>query len=84
MNTNGKDIIEMHASKDSEGELRYVSAQRVLRPSSGSGWILKILGVALGVAIFLLLISFFVYVIVPLVLILILYSLLRNILKPHR
>ena len=84
MNLSDKNIIEMSASDAEEGGFRYVP-KRPRRPRGGvSGWVVKILGIALGVAIFLLLIFFFVYVIVPLVLVLILYSLLRNIFKPYR
>ncbi|GEM_PF-3137821 len=84
MNASDKDIIEMRVSKSEDGEVHYTAAKSVRYKSTGSGWFLKILGVALGVAIFLALIFFFVYVVVPLVLIVILYSLLRNIFKPHR
>ena len=84
MNDSDKDIIEMHASEDNKGELHYVSMKSVRHPIGASGWLLKILGLALGIAIFLLLIFFFVYVIIPLVLIVILYSLIRNIFEPHR
>ena len=84
MNPGDKNIIEMRARETEEGGFHYVPT-RPKRPQNGvSGWVIKILGIALGVAIFLLLIFFFVYVIVPLVLVLILYSLLRNIFKPHR
>ncbi|OIO37662.1 MAG: hypothetical protein AUJ72_04125 [Candidatus Omnitrophica bacterium CG1_02_46_14] len=81
MNPNDHSIIEMRASKDSEGELHYIFAKPSRKKSGLCGWFIKILGVALGVAAFLLFVFFFVYVVIPLVLILILCMFVRNILQ---
>ena len=72
MMTDKREIIQMHRSEGDDGELHYVSTKSVRHPIGASGWLLKILGIVLGVVIFLLLIFFFVYVIVPLILVLIL------------
>ena len=84
MNADDKEIVEMHLSEDDEGELHYTQNTLVRRKKSLSGWIVKVLGTALGVAAFLFFIVFFVSIVIPLVLVLILFFILKNIFRSRR
>lgn len=76
-----KEIVQMHLSEDDNGELHYTQARSMKYRSGLKSWTIKILGIAFGVAFFLLLMVFFVYVIIPLIIILILYSLIKRIFR---
>ena len=78
---NDREVIEMRLNEGDDGKLHYSQADPPRNKNHFSGWILKIIGIALGVAFFLFLLVFFVYVIIPLVLILILFSILRRFFK---
>lgn len=82
--TDNNEIIEMHPTEDDRGELRYTQGRPTRKGGLLSGWIVKILGIALGFAIFLVLIFFFVYIVLPLILIVTLYLLIKNIFKIRR
>lgn len=76
-----REIIEMHPSKGDDGELRYTQSRSPRRKNDFPQGLLRLLGIALGVAVFLFLIVFFVYVVIPIILILILYSLVKRLFR---
>jgi hypothetical protein len=75
-----RDIIEMKGERGDDGEIRYTSAPP-RPPARRPGLVSQVLGIAAGVAIFLVLVFFFVYVVIPLVLILIAWATLKNVFR---
>ena len=78
--TDNRTIIEMKPETGDDGELRYTrSRARAPIKKGGPNWVMRIFGMALGVAIFLCLIFFFVYVILPLIAIILLWFIIKSI-----
>lgn len=77
-----RQIIDLQGVESEEGEIKFTHTHQAPQKSSQpfGGLVKSVLGIALGVAIFLLLITFFVYVIIPLIAILILWSLITGLL----
>ncbi len=79
--TDNRTIIEMKPETGDDGELRYTKARArgPAKKKAAPNWLLRILGTALGVAVFLCLIFFFVYVILPLIAIILLWFIIKSI-----
>lgn len=82
MDKDKKDIIELHPERTDEGEIVYT--KKVVSRSAGSNFAVKVLGVAVGVAIFLVILFFFVYVLLPIAAILIIWSILKGLFGRRR
>lgn len=76
-----KEIIELHPERGDEGEIIYT--KKVVSKSGGGGFAAKVFGIAVGVALFLVILFFFVYVFLPIVVIFIIWSIIRNLFRPR-
>ncbi len=77
----GKEIIELRPERPDEGEIRYTYSAKIQKASPLNALALKVFGILLGVALFLLFIFFFVYVILPVIAILLIWAFIRNLLR---
>jgi len=68
-------IVDLKPEPAEEGEILY---DRPKAPSPWRGFAVKIVGIAAGVALFLVLLTLFVYVVVPVVAVLVLFAILRR------
>ena len=75
------DILEMESSGGDDGRIVYASKKhRSPRRAALGAWLVRLVGIALGVGFFLLVIFLFVYVVVPLAVILVVCFLIRGLL----
>jgi hypothetical protein len=77
--TDEKNIIEMKSEETDTGEILYTQTSIPRRENDSPAFFSKIAGIAVGVAIFFLLITFFVYIILPIIAIFLIWALIKNI-----
>lgn len=80
-----RQIIPLEKTETEEGEIVYTrTSSAPVKSSALNVFVLKVLGLALGVALFLLFLAFFVYIVIPLIFLGILWFLIQKLFRSLR